>query len=165
MRCFISDTKMKRTEITSAALTVTSSKWLHIVWPEVCANEPVTAVHREFLKKIEGDVVAIDPTVKPDGDVFRTALLVVAGGMVVGPFPNRLIQLTGFPPAMVNDVCLNMRSSGIWKEFAIDAEWIDEEGYRNTALWCHVLVASGLCTAIWDSEQGAWAYQAAVTVA
>ena len=79
--------------------------------------------------------------------------------MLVGPFVDRLIELTGYPREMVSSVCDNMRSVGLWKEFATDAEWIDENGYKPTALSCHVLVASGLLAAEWNSEKNAWAYR------
>jgi hypothetical protein len=149
---------MKKTKITPAGYVVTPNKWLHFNWPKNIAQEPIAEFHRDFLKKIEGDVVTIDPTVGRDSDIFRIAVLVIAGGMLVGPFLDRLLELTGFPRAMVSDVCHNMRSVGLWKEFATDAEWIDEEGYKPVALWGHVLVAEGLVTAEWNKEKNAWAY-------
>jgi hypothetical protein len=152
---------MSETKITPAEVEVTPAAWLRFSWPEACKNEPITAFHRDFLQKIEADIFTLDPSVEPDGDVFRIAVLVITGGTLVGPFVDRLIALTGFPRTLVRHVCHNMFSAGIWEEFSTDAEWIDEAGYRPTAFWCHTLVASGMVTAKWDSEKSAWCYQAA----
>src|SRR5580700_3095150 len=100
---------MKKTKITPAEYLETPNKWPRFFWPKKCAYEPITAFHRDFLKKIEADVLTIDPVVDRDSDDFRIAVLVIAGGMLVGPFLDRLVELTGFPRAMVSEVCHNMR--------------------------------------------------------
>ena len=143
-----------------AIISEPGSKILRIAWPECCANEPIAPFHRKFLEKIEADILAVDPSLYRDEGDFQTAVVVIVGGTIVGPFADRIVALTGFPRAMVDEICKNMCASGLWKDLTTSSERI-EDAFSASALWCHVLVAQGLVIALWDDEKGTWSYQAA----
>jgi hypothetical protein len=127
-----------------------------VTWPQESAKEPIIDGHRKSLKEEKARILQIDRDT--DSDFSRTALLVLAGAILVGPFVDRLIALTGLPHATVALVAKNMHRAQLWTNFSVEAEWFDGEDIQGTALFYHVAIAQGLVPAKWDHKRGCWTF-------
>jgi hypothetical protein len=150
---------MKKKKMTPGEFRYVSGPGVILNWPEQCANEPIPPDFRDRFTEIEDEVLSIDPSLDRNDEEFRRAVVVIAGGILVGPFVDRLVSLTDYPRSLVADVCSNMRASGLWRPFATDAEWMDDEGYYPFVLWTHVLVSMGLVSTMWDKDLECWLYR------
>ena len=134
---------------------------IYAKWPEGTCNEPITPDHRGALDEIVAEVLGIHPNEDSVGDEFRAAVVIVAGGFLVGPFVDRIVAVTGYPCEEVTALCDRMRAAGLWQDDMTIVEWIEDDGsYSSTSLCCQVLVAQGLMTAREDENHG-WEYRSA----
>jgi hypothetical protein len=160
-----SDSKdLKRLTVPPSAKFEAASpgKGLRVLWARGCEDEPIIAVQRDFFKEFVPYLSESDPAQEADETLqlaFQVKVLVVAGGIIVGPFPDRLVGLTGYPRPLVEVVCERMLGVGIWQERSTHAEWIDGDYYDHSTLWCHSLVAGGLLTAKWEPTDHKWVYE------
>jgi hypothetical protein len=133
---------------------------MRIRWGAHLADAPVTRLHRKYLRAVELDVLDMDSALKRDDREFEFAVLVIAGGLLVGPFPRRLIALRPSREEMILATCKNMRAARLWSDDLVIAEWLDPDfSCRPVALWVHSLVAEGQVS-VKHERDGVWRFAA-----
>jgi len=121
-------------------------------------NLPIEGSDREAFEQYQAQVRALESELGDDEDVLRTVVVIVAATLVVGPFVDRLIALTGYPKDFVASVCGHMEFCGLWTaDGAISADWLNEDGtWDFIRLCCDMGIAQGWVTTWFDKNRGEW---------
>ena len=95
------------------------------------------------LEQLKAAIQELDPDIDPESPGFREAIILMAAGYLVGPRVDLLVQFTGYPMTVVDDIAHRMRASGLWGDSEVRTErWWDD---RFTGVfWADCLVAQGL---------------------
>jgi len=131
---------------------------LYILHERNEAHGPIGDVELTSLKTLKEEIREGMPSLGEGGD-FHTAVVLACIALVVGPFVNKLVMLTGYPEEFVGPICARLEKCGLWAEDGVfSAPWFDDEGRWNfTNLRAFTLVAQGLAHASLDEKRG-WVF-------
>ena len=91
-------------------------------------------------RKIETEILRMDPGLKREDRAFRAACILM-GSAMWGPGADKLARKFGYPRAEVREFGERIRKAGIWSRNKVRAAWFEKDG--AIALWCDVNVALG----------------------
>lgn len=99
---------------------------------------------QQKLEEIKSIVSELDPDLDPGGPEFRTAVIVMAAAVVVGPQVDRLVQFTGYSVMFVADIAQRMRAHGLWSDHEVCADYRLDDDRGKGEFFLHCLVAEGV---------------------
>jgi hypothetical protein len=100
---------------------------------------------REFmLEDIKADIRAVTDDLGLQDQEFRTAVILLAAALIVGPHVDLLVQFTRYSRMFVAAIARRMRANGLWGEDEVLAMyWFGDDKHKRMFLM-HCLVAQGV---------------------
>jgi hypothetical protein len=112
-----------------------------------------------LLAELRATILELDPSTDPTSSRFRTAVILLAAGLFVGPRVDLLVEFTGYSVPFVDGVAGRMRVCGLWSDVEVSTEeWLDcSTGVKAIPFFTQCLVARGLVNAA-RNEDGEMVY-------
>lgn len=96
------------------------------------------------LTALEDRVRRLRPTLKPDSDLFRTAVLLWAS-LELGPDEHALSRFTTYPLDWIRPRAERLREDGVWSGEQTRYRWTDPRD-PGAEFWIDAGIAEGILT-------------------
>lgn len=100
---------------------------------------------REFmLEVVKAEIHEVADDLGLRNHEFRTAVILLAAALIVGPHVDLLVQFTGYSRMIVAAIARRMRANGLWGDDEVLAAYSFDNDKDKRMFLIHCLVAEGV---------------------